>query len=167
MLGNCSARVLASSTVAWHLQMAHFLSVQFRRHPLLRLGANCKFPTIPKLKWVAIQFPISRRPEEQPHTHPHVPWICPWTICILSKARWALISSGNAINYFRTEADEHPSPRVYWEPIWEHHLELNKDTHKARGSTCSVPVEEPSERMDHSQIVLVIGSLNFLWFRER
>lgn len=40
------------------LEMTHFLSVQFRRHPLLRLGASCRFSTIPRQKWMAIQFPI-------------------------------------------------------------------------------------------------------------
>lgn len=70
-LGSCSGRLLASSTVAWHLQMAHFLSVQLRRHPLLRLGASCKFPTIPKQK-----IPVSRRHQKKhPHTDSHEHWI--------------------------------------------------------------------------------------------
>lgn len=55
-------------------------------------------------------FPFQGDQKNHPHTHPHVPWIAHEPSASFQRA---LLSSGNAINYFRTEAGEHPSPRVY------------------------------------------------------
>lgn len=115
--------------------MAHFLSVQFRRHPSLRIGEAENSPQSPSKNGLQSNFPFQGDQKKHPHAHPKF-LDCTWTICTPPEARWALINSGSARNYFRTEAGEHPSPRVYWEPIWEHHLELDKQTHKAWGSSC-------------------------------